>query len=244
MVDIHKDAEKYFGHKPRPLELVAYVTMMRHIENSKLRQKNYNPHHGPDGRFTSGSGSSSKASRGTVKMTENQEYAVIEFEKIARHQSYESIVAVDEAGDVPILKDGETNRVLFTPEEVTKMRQSKGLVISHNHPSSNSFSPADITTAAKTGAKSIRIVSKKYQYELSPGPSVRDTNGSYEWGGLNDIELSYYRANEKTYGKYRDKVQNGTLDADQAGHMHSNDIITSLAKKFGWSYTRKELKDV
>lgn len=77
----------------------------------------------------------------------------------------ETAVCVDQKGSVIFTQSsGVTNYVLFTPEQLSKM---KNATLTHNHPSNSTFSGTDISLLTNNDLKSIRATGVDCTYQLT-----------------------------------------------------------------------------
>lgn len=118
-------------------------------------------------------------------------------------------------------------------------------IITHNHPRSigktgiraigNSFSPADIRSAVLVNAKEIRAVTPTYTFSVK-----RPDSG---WGTNADSVKKYYsRVNSqvnKEMMSYLNKVGWKEENIARAEVTHFHLVMKKMAKKYGWSYTKK-----
>ncbi|HEU4753745.1 MAG TPA: hypothetical protein VFU47_11615, partial [Armatimonadota bacterium] len=84
--------------------------------------------------------------------------------KIAKRAQERAWIITPE-GKTVYRKIGRRSEITFRPDEQVHF---EGNVFIHNHPGGTSFSPADVETAAKSGAVEFRLVTAKYRYILRP----------------------------------------------------------------------------
>ena len=159
------------------------------------------------------------------------------YESIIRRQDYESAALTDAEGNVLFSKDGASDHVQFSPDEVAKM---SGAVLTHNHPSNGNFSDDDLHLFFARGLKEIRAVGRKgalYRFGVrSPlGPNV-----------MTSLFTSLRERTAAVRWQTRSKISRGLMTVDQANagaseEMHA--ILTSFVKDFprlGLYYKRKD----
>jgi hypothetical protein len=159
----------------------------------------------------------------TGEMTDTGRRLLAEHEASIYAQTWETAVVLDSSGKVLLRKSGDERSVTFTPEEVEKLR---GGVLTHNHPSSSSFSDDDVQLAVLKGLREIRAVGRD-------GSLYRLGVGSKGW---TDGMLT-------TYHSIRDDIQNNTrmligtgqitVEEANAGYPIEQEIIM---KQFAKAY--------
>jgi hypothetical protein len=176
--------------------------------------------------------------------------AIHAFEREKYKQSFESAMVVDFRGQKAFTKDGTSDQVAFTSEEVNQMASG---ILSHNHPDGwnfeavdtrsggNSFSRDDLEIAVGADLSEIRAISRKYIHSI-----LRPPNG---WPSLSAAKkmIATIEATQQHQGGRRlynsqqmdspeefQKLQN-KMNAD-----YWHDLATSYADLIGAKYTRKE----
>lgn len=129
---------------------------------------------------------------------------------------------------------GDDSSVKFTPELMTFLENGRknSFVSVHNHPSSSSFSDADLN---------ILSTYESIQYLAVVGHDetrylVRVGNGRRVL--YNEIRSKYNELKKKYFNYFAQKVRNGELTNSQAWKEHSHKINEDLAAEFGWEYKR------
>ena len=120
-------------------------------------------------------------------------------------------------------------------------------ILTHNHPRAlgksgimaigNSFSHHDITLAVSTNAREMRAVTPTYTF------SIKRPKGG--WGVSADEVRKAYReienrlTNETRSGYLTGRRAYANSSYDRASVVHYHKVMKRLAKRFGWSYTKK-----
>ena len=173
----------------------------------------------------------SKEFRNTLRLAEDK----------IRNDDTETAVVYNKDGNLVLTKNqGMTNKVDFTAEETALFENS---VFTHNHPSTATFSSADIETAVKAGIKEMRACHADGAYVM-----VRNY-------GINDLIPSKYLNFAKDYTQARqdyrinvvDKVWDNSMqtqaDADKCNRMLTDfrhQWLKDNAKSYGWTYKEEK----
>lgn len=177
---------------------------------------------------------SSKVKSGVDSAKKNYEDACKQVLDRGKINGNENLLLVNLNGEQVFERlDGSNNCVRFTPEFIEFLDNSEknSLLLIHNHPKSSSFSDADMCVLNRYD--SIKEITA-YGHD---GTIYRlCTNGNYV--SSIDVKAEYNHYRDKYLDKYRDKVINGLLTPEEAWKEHSNEIIESIAKSHGWTYTR------
>lgn len=113
-----------------------------------------------------------------------------------------------------------------------KSKEKDSIISLHNHPSSGSFSYADMNIMCEfPSIKEMKVIGHDgTRYTLSVGSGMRP-NGSV-------IEQAYFEILNSTQHKYQ-KMFNKTKNQREVWKKHSHEVVEQLAKRFGWKYERK-----
>lgn len=90
-------------------------------------------------------------------------------ESVIRDQTFESAAVYKTNGEQTLYKNGKKTQVEFTRVE---LEAAKGQIMTHNHPGSGSFSPADLQVMTKYELHEIRAVGNLYTYSVKPGRNL------------------------------------------------------------------------
>jgi len=105
----------------------------------------------------------------------------------------EHVYAVDDNGDVLFHNSGGTNSVEFSDSDIEKMNDA---VMTHNHPSGNTFSEDDIELSTIANVREVRATGEDGTYIMT-----RPTNG---WGNYSEL-----------YGKAEGLGLDNWMDSDR-----------------------------
>lgn len=144
-----------------------------------------------------------------------------------RYNDYETGIAFHEDGTELLRKKGNRNSVRYTGIEGLKMENAE--VYTHNHPGGSSFSGGDLEFGASLKIKEMRAVGTDYTYSIK---------------GLDKIKMEIGDSLTDDYETIRDEIfPKYNLRAlfeshRKLWHEQSNEIIETIAKKYGLEYTR------
>ena len=168
--------------------------------------------------------------------------------RIKYNSEFETLVVIDENGRVILKKGGTKGEVRISNMERNQLllEKSRGLIATHNHPSSSSFSDEDIKTAVKYGLAEIRAIGltkdAHYLYSLT-----NIDNGYFK--GMSDFEIghiigvAYNEADLKHNAYFEPRAKKaGNASHKTYGQAHSHKILMDLAEKFGFTYTRTKIR--
>lgn len=162
-------------------------------------------------------------------------------DKLTWKKGNERVVIIDKQGRVVLTKDGGKHSVMLSADD---LKNASGAVLTHNHPSASSFSPADILSAMKVNLAEIRAVGNHkgvaYRYSLTPG-------GSGQWptptAALEKQLISKYKRDAKTVArKARMRDDFANIDLTQLWIEDTHLIIEGIARRWGLTYKREVIK--
>jgi len=130
--------------------------------------------------------------------------------------------------------EGTSNEVTF-PQSLADFLNNaapNSIISIHNHPSSSSFSGADLSTMSRFESISYMTVigHDGTRYVVNIGQGLRPTR--------KEISAEWEAAHDKYFDYFNNKVVSGELDPKDAWKEHSHLIMQEVAKKFGWEYRR------
>ena len=134
---------------------------------------------------------------------------------------------VDKDGKTVLRKTGDKDSVTFSEGEMAKAR---GSVLTHNHPSGNSFSGEDIMTGATNGLTAVRAVSatdgKVYQMTFPQGLdwSKEDNQRTLK----RTINASY----KKIWGHIATEISHGKLSNEQGSAALMGRVWRDFSEKW------------
>lgn len=146
----------------------------------------------------------------------------------------ESLFLTDQDGALLYQLDGEKSRVVFDQPliDLLSAADERSLDFVHNHPSSSSFSLADIEVANQfKSIKEMGVIGHDgTKYTL-------DLDGNHV--DKQDLKSEYDQALSSYHNYYQDKVTSGKLTSADAWKEHSSLAVEDVAKLFKWKYERK-----
>lgn len=99
--------------------------------------------------------------------------AVVQAEDEIRNLKKEQLIGFDNAGNKLLHEYGNANSVDISPQSIEIMLRQR-VTLTHNHPKSSSFSPADMNIALTAHVNEMRVTSRLADYRLA----VKTTNGA------------------------------------------------------------------
>lgn len=146
------------------------------------------------------------------------EATVTDYEKTIQNQSFESCGAVDADGELVYTKSGASNYIQFTEDEAMAM---EGMVFIHNHPSSNSFSPEDISMACRTNMKELHVIGKNGNKFMLKRGDGENFDGDMWYGS---IKKSYETSDLRIRSLFTDRISTGEMTISEANSKHWNEV--------------------
>ena len=244
---------------------------------SEIAKKNadiakFNPYHDRLGRFTTSGAAASftyrpgaskahdlaiareKERTAAAAATPEQKRAAAlkSVEDKIRKQDFESAAIIDRNGNQVLFKDGEAAEVSFNNEECQMMR---GATLTHNHPSSSTFSAEDVQTFVRRDLQEIRAAGRNgTTYCLKRTADYTESLHDYELRKKQfDFIDKFYSQRQKAYAKarvdmdkagFRDKLMSGQMTQEQANSEynkfisnHVNKYLTRYAKNYGFEFS-------
>lgn len=133
---------------------------------------------------------------GTNAFSSSSKQKLLEDERKIAENEFETAIIYDAVGNRKYLKKGKVDEVTFSDEEI---KQMKGCVLTHNHPSGTVFSPEDINILRRGKLTEIRACNGRGSYVL---------RNSDEWNeklkDLETIESEYWNCMGIAGEKYAD----------------------------------------
>jgi hypothetical protein len=130
---------------------------------------------------------------------------------------------------------GNSNSVQFTQDLIDYLNRApeKSLACIHNHPSSSSFSDADLgIMAGFPSIERMRVIGHDgTEYVASIGSGVRPA--------FDDICDEMKRAIDDLMSEFRPQVISGELSQTEAWKEHTHKAMQEVAKKYKWKYERR-----
>lgn len=128
---------------------------------------------------------------------------------------FERLVAMDNKGNVLLDKDGKRYQVTG---DGRKIKGAK--LLTHNHPSSSSFSLPDIITANNLEIEQIRAIAPN-NAEFGNVVFYLNNAGDHK---LKEVVKKYIEFREETFDKYVELVNQGKISNIEANNIHSHEI--------------------
>ena len=178
------------------------------------------------------------------KVLESKTYssAIKAEEKKIYKDNVETAVLFDSRGNVLFRESsGASNYVKFSKEQLSRM---KGATLTHNHPSSSTFSPADVSIMTEQGLNVIRATgtSKTYQLKKLNGAEVNhDFSIDYEKAMSDNKKIT-----DKDFRKYEKERKQGKISPleyqDKINELNkkwndlNSDWLKKNSRKYGYKY--------
>jgi len=130
--------------------------------------------------------------------------------------------------------EGTAKAVVFPQSLVDFLDKAapSSIISIHNHPSSSSFSGADLNVMSRYKSISYLVVighdGTRYVVKVGQGLRPASTEILAEWKAAHDRHFNYFNT----------KVASGELKPEDAWKEHTHLIMQEVAEKFGWIYRR------
>ncbi len=157
-----------------------------------------------------------------------------EVEDAIRGQDFETMAAFDRDGKKLFeYTNNEPYSVSMPKGWMKYFKDNDGAIITHNHPSSSSFSTVDLRTAASANIPELRIASRLFDYSIKPID---------EWPSAEEL-VEYAEKQEEMFSRQAERlVRAGKIAKDEKNRWIIEKKVVSVADKFGLDYNRKERK--
>jgi lambda family phage portal protein len=197
------------------------------------------------GGFKPGNACAKGGGAGSKKKTEDKSshpaphrlQVITDFEERVKSQDFESILILDGSGNVLVQKDGDERSVDFdfgaldqADGVVDGKIQIPGLVASHNHPTSKSFSSPDWIAAKQIDAAEFRVTSSKYVYVLK-----RPEKG---WPALSTLRKTVNEEKRASFEKFETLYKQGKVTVEEANFEYTHEWNSNVAAWIGAKYER------
>lgn len=152
-------------------------------------------------------------------------------ESAIRGNDYETLIALDENGNLIFSKKGNRNSVAYGADA----SKTTNAIVTHNHPDGGSFSWQDMHGMVVLNQKEMRATTKDFTYSMK-----RPEKG---WGwGPRTVKQTFQAANNAARRAYR-KQKTGNAKSDAAlWEKLTSDYNAKAAKSLGWDYSVKKNK--
>lgn len=153
-------------------------------------------------------------------------------ENAIRGQDYETMAAFDNKGKKIFEWTNNEPSSVAPPNGWAKyFKDNGGAVITHNHPSSSSFSLQDLMTAASNDIPELRIASEKFNY------SIKAPEG---WPSVEEIR-EYGEAQYKMFERQAERlISAGRIESKDKVKWAIEERSVAIANKFNLDYNRTE----
>lgn len=172
-------------------------------------------------------------SDGARKAVEKYTNSILAFGK---NTGKEAATAIDKDGN-PIGKKlvvGNRNGA-----DISSLLTGEEHIIIHNHPSSASFSPSDIGLLQYSNAKHLVVIGHDGTlYRLSRTGKTKFTTSTFAPTELKQIEYRWNVAKGRTTDKFKERVEQGKINASHAWKEHSHEIMQQVSQDFKLDYER------
>lgn len=160
---------------------------------------------------------------------------ILEYEDKIRKRKTEKAVMFDTKGNVIIDKSGSKDSVAFDYNEVELMKKT-GSVMTHNHPSSSSFSGADFKICNTLKGKMIRVASEFFDYELKLDENFNQV----------DKALGLFKKSKEKWIKKLSRrfIEKDKALADPKDKERLFDRFNHIVSHLSWKDVAKELKGI
>ena len=172
--------------------------------------------------------------------------AVMGRERSIRMNKDESLHVFDKDGNEVVFFQGKGASVKGTAEDFAKIPQNS--IITHNHPKAlgkkgflaigNSFSIDDLNTAIKTNAAEMRAVTPTYTFSVKR-PEKGWGVTSKQLAKVYSDALTKERMRGTSYAYKAKTNKEFDVRKDRYASVAFHNIMTNVAKQFGWDYTKK-----
>jgi lambda family phage portal protein len=158
-------------------------------------------------------------------------YQVItDFEERVKNEKTEYALVTDQNGNVLVENEGNANSVTFSTNQLIAIKDSGNAIASHNHPSDNPFSRADLMWAARFNVAEMRVVSPNFVNILK-----RPEKG---WPDIGRIDLIIGENIDVHFEDAKKLYQSGKITAERANQVYLDNVSKDLAAWIGAKYER------
>ena len=155
-----------------------------------------------------------------------------------RSLKYESFGAYDKNGKLLVRRSGTSDEITLSSSDVKKMIGSVDTEI-HNHPSSSSFSLADIQASLGAGSRVTIVTSPRYDYLMDGMRQFVNKKGGRD-KAIRSIRRLHKFAEKRQLDEAISKIKKGELSVEDANLMHNHNVWSDVARQAGMIYSRTE----
>ena len=167
-----------------------------------------------------------------------------EIERNLWNHTTEKVYIISPGGDVIVSAVGNEDSVSLTRDEWMLAKNTRGAVLTHNHPYGTSgFSINDLGTAALFDLEEIRVVHKRYKKVYA----MRATNvrfGKYKdrnWPPATDVKEAYLRHWEEVGETNALRIAAKELTVSAAEAAFGAEVCRRTADEFGLEFVEEDL---
>lgn len=214
--------------------LLLCVLLVGHLRTSRKRGSHNEKSHGTRAGFGADGPKARRAraaDKGRKIVNPGGNLASIE-DRIRSIPDHEEGAILSPDGEVLASKRGEANRIDWTPQEITL---AKGAVLTHNHPTGQSFSPDDMRFLIEHSLDEIRAVTPEYTYTARVKPDAPG-GASYMQQA---IKSRVPKAMKKQKAEDVKNIRAGKLDPKQASADYWHNIWSRVAPMADIDYKRE-----
>ena len=155
-------------------------------------------------------------------------------ENVVRNLNYEKCYVFNEKGDIIFRKGGDESKILFTEQELSKIRYAK--VFIHNHPVGTSFSTQDIQLAFILKIGEMRAIGQKYDYSIKISQRWTDS----DWDSFTK-EIS--KIDNDIKDVFDEHINEDLMTIEEANMDHWHTVWLKLSESYSsFNYKRIERK--
>lgn len=147
----------------------------------------------------------------------------------------ETAVVYDHQGRFLFQKRGSSNEVTFSVGEFLKL---KGTVVTHNHPSGNSFSAQDISLLKRGKLAELRVITETGAYFMRP-----PKQWPKEIDSLDKIRGIKQEIQKEVARKYQRLYNSGMIDKMQRSQLASDEVMRIFTERYGFEYGWEAFED-
>ena len=155
---------------------------------------------------------------------------ITDFEERVKNEKTEYALVTDQNGNVLVENEGNANSVTFSANQLIAIKDSGNAIASHNHPSDNPFSRADLMWAARFNVAEMRVVSPNFVNILK-----RPDKG---WPDIGRIDLIIGENIDVHFEDAKKLYQSGKITAERANQVYLDNVSKDLAAWIGAKYER------
>jgi len=157
-------------------------------------------------------------------------------EQEIRNRRTEFGVLFDPDGTVVLKKTSRQRSYIRFYED--ELRQFRGRVFTHNHPSGSAFSIQDLSVAAEYGLAEMRVAgSRGHAYSIRPRPDRPWSKRFFDEA----IEPSFQRHSKEIQRLNWKRIRTGKLSTSDANLEHYHQVWTRVAREVGMVYSRRKV---